>query len=37
MGRVIDYIDNTFIPFVDNLFDKLDTDKSLVGNLIDKL
>ena len=26
MRRIVDYIDNTFIPFVDNLFDKLDTD-----------
>ena len=31
----VDFIDNTFIPFVDERFEAMDTDKSLIGNLIE--
>ena len=33
----VDYIDNTFIPFVDDKFEKMDEEKSLAGNLMDSL
>ena len=33
----VDYIDNTFIPFVDDKFEKMDEEKSLAGNLMDNL
>ena len=34
---IVDYIDNTFIPFVDDKFEKMDEEKSLAGNLMDSL
>ena len=34
---IVDFIDNQLIPFVDNFFEKMDTEKSLVGNTIDYL
>ena len=37
IGGVVEFIDNSFIPFVDNLFETMDEDKSLVGNTIDYL
>ena len=33
----VDYVDNTIIPFVDDKFEKMDGEKSLAGNLVDKL
>ena len=36
-GICVNYIDNTFIPFVDDKVVTLDTNKSLVDNIVDKL
>ena len=36
-GKFADYVDNTVIPYVDNKFDEADLEKSLAGNIIDKL
>ena len=33
---IVEFIDKSFIPFVDNLFETMDEEKSLVGNLLDK-
>ena len=35
LGKTVDYIDDTIIPYVDNKFDEADLEKSLVGNLLD--
>ena len=35
--KFVNYVDNTVIPYVDNKFDEADLEKSLVGNIIDKL
>ena len=37
LGKTADYIDDTIIPYVDNKFDEADLEKSLAGNIIDKL
>tara|TARA_Y100000310_G_C19948085_1_gene475599 strand:- start:111 stop:263 length:153 start_codon:yes stop_codon:yes gene_type:complete len=37
ISGIVEFIDNSFIPFVDNFFEKMDTEKSLVGNTIDYL
>ncbi|MCL0046219.1 hypothetical protein M1N16_08370 [Nitrospinaceae bacterium] len=39
---IIDFVENTFIPFVDGIFESdywksLDQEKSLAGNLVDNL
>ena len=34
---IVDFIDKSFIPFVDNLFETMDEEKSIVGNTIDYL
>jgi len=31
----IDFVDNTFIPFVDEKFEAMNKEKSLIGNLIE--
>ena len=36
-GKFAGYVDNTVIPYVDNKFDEADLEKSLAGNIIDKL
>ena len=35
--KFANYVDNTVIPYVDNKFDEADLEKSLAGNIIDKL
>ena len=35
--KFVNYVDNTVIPYVDNKFDEADLEKSLAGNIIDKL
>ena len=37
IGGVVEFIDNSFIPFVDNLFETMDEEKSIAGNIIDYL
>ena len=34
---IVEFIDKSFIPFVNNLFETMDKEKSLVGNTIDYL
>jgi hypothetical protein len=34
---MVDDVDNTIIPFVNNLFETMDKEKSLVDNIIDLL
>ena len=36
-GKFAGYVDDTVIPYVDNKFDEADLEKSLAGNIIDKL
>ena len=36
-GKFTNYVDDTVIPYVDKKFDEADSEKSLVGNLIDEL
>ena len=36
-GKFAGYVDTTVIPYVDSKFDEADLEKSLVGNIIDKL
>jgi hypothetical protein len=35
--KFANYVDDTVIPYVDNKFDEADLEKSLVGNLMDKV
>jgi hypothetical protein len=35
--KFANYVDNTVIPYVDGKFAEADMEKSLVGNIIDKL
>ena len=35
--KFANYVDNTVIPYVDNIFDEADLEKSFAGNIIDKL
>ena len=37
ISGIVEFIDKSFIPFVDNLFETMDEEKSLVGNTIDYL
>ena len=35
ISGIVEFIDKSFIPFVDNLFETMDKEKSLVDNTID--
>ena len=37
ISGIVEFIDKSFIPFVDNLFETMDKEKSIAGNIIDNL
>ena len=37
ISGIVEFIDKSFIPFVDNLFETMDEEKSIAGNIIDNL
>ena len=37
ISGIVEFIDKSFIPFVDNLFETMDKEKSNTGNIIDNL
>ena len=37
ISGIVEFIDKSFIPFVNNLFETMDKEKSIAGNIIDNL